>query len=110
MDNLKLSETGSDQLLACCADRRQPPRKRAAAWAELKKRDFSPHPRATRMKNIKVEIRVPPIEAAAFARFLRRTGQTEYRKTANAGEDVRDALCAGERIRRALAEFGFTGE
>lgn len=57
---------------------------------------------------ITVEVEMTEEQAAAFAQFLKRVGVSDYRNLSVDDQEAYAMQEAGERIRRALGEAGYT--
>mgnify|MGYP000994321716 FL=1 len=57
---------------------------------------------------ITVEVEMTEEQAAAFAQFLKRVGVSDYRNLSVDDDEAYAMQEAGEKIRRALGEVGYT--
>lgn len=57
---------------------------------------------------ITVEVEMTEEQAAAFAQFLKRVGVSDYRNLSVDDDEAYAMQEAGEKIRRALGEAGYT--
>lgn len=57
---------------------------------------------------ITVEVEMTEEQAAAFAQFLKRVGVSDYRNLSVDDDEAYTMQEAGEKIRRALGEAGYT--
>ena len=57
---------------------------------------------------ITVEVEMTEEQAAAFAQFLKRVGVSDYRNLSVDDQEVYAMQEAGEKIRRALGDAGYT--
>ncbi len=57
---------------------------------------------------ITVEVEMTEEQAAAFAQFLKRVGVSDYRNLSVDDQEAYAMQEAGEKIRRALGEAGYT--
>jgi len=55
-----------------------------------------------------IVIELSDAEALAFAQFVKRVGLSDYRALAVDQDEAAMMLCAGEAIRKALAEAGWS--
>jgi hypothetical protein len=59
-------------------------------------------------KYVTISVDLDEDQAWAYAQFLKRVCFSDYRSNAASDEETRTMIDAGERIRDALAEKGFT--
>ena len=59
------------------------------------------------MTTIRIQIELPADQAWAYAQYLKRVGQNDYRQRAVDDAEAWDMQCAGETVRQALAEQGY---
>ena len=60
------------------------------------------------MKTIEITVTLTDEQAWEFAQFLKRVCFSDYRDHATSDEEAYQMVNAGERIREALAEKGYT--
>jgi hypothetical protein len=60
------------------------------------------------MKTVEIQVTLTDAQAEAFAQFLKRVTWSEYRSNAVGDEETYEMRDAGDQIRRALAEKGYS--
>ena len=64
--------------------------------------------KAEEMKTVEIQVTLADAQAREFAQFLKRVCFSEYRSNATSDEEAYLMRDAGEQIRRALAEKGYS--